>query len=607
MADAAFHRGAAVRDRWCALVDDRQVQRRPAWLDQWDGEAETLYQPWQNGTLNLRHWFAPHNEHRIFFTRLLALGLLRWNHQWDPRLQMVVNAGIFALVFCGLFLALGKTGPGFRVVCWTLLAILGSAPYGATNTLLGFQSQFYFLTGFSLLAIAGLVNGPAGSPFWIAGLVGGCAALVSMGSGLAAPLAVCGALLVGAGRSGAGWNEAIREKWVTILAACLLTGAGLWLRVTPPDHERLAAKSAGDFVAFLIACLSWPGSPMALLAVFVWLPFAGFLVSYVRRRTRDEAGERFVLGLGFWVLIQAAALAVARANSPEQLESRYTNILAFGVLANAICLVWLREALTRFRKVLAGSAILWLIVTGTGLLRASFDGSAFAWKQTMEYRRAATAGFVATQDRNILNAAPPHPDVPRIAGLLEDPAIQAILPAGVRKPLALTPRNGSPTPQFVSGLSMPNPNAISPEVWTMPGIFSRFAIVPPSTRLEYEIRKSNQPSYLLFYVLGSKGEFSITDANSAGRPLIRLPGDPGETAYHAVAYCPGAVCVLRGSSGPTGTIVMEPKDIGMLSIAALVAAVSGPVVFGGGVALALAGLTISWSQGRTVDKRRSGV
>ena len=92
--------------------------------------------------------FAPHNEHRIFFTRVLSLGLLWLNEQWDPRLQMVVNAGLYAILVAALFLFLRRgRSPGFQVFCWLLLAVLGSAPYAATNTLLGFQSQFYFPRG----------------------------------------------------------------------------------------------------------------------------------------------------------------------------------------------------------------------------------------------------------------------------------------------------------------------------------------------------------------------------------------------------------------------------------------------------------------------------
>ncbi len=42
----------------------------PFW-DQWDGEAAGLYQPYLAGHLRWLDLFAPHNEHRIFFTRAL--------------------------------------------------------------------------------------------------------------------------------------------------------------------------------------------------------------------------------------------------------------------------------------------------------------------------------------------------------------------------------------------------------------------------------------------------------------------------------------------------------------------------------------------------------
>jgi hypothetical protein len=154
------------------------------WLDQWDAGAQGLYQPWRTGTLHFQSLFAPHNEHPIFFTRVLALGLLWLNRQSDPRLQMVVNAALYAVIAAGLFLILRRRRtPGFQVSCWVLLAVLCSAPYAATNTLLGFQSQFYFLAGFSLLAIHNLAASRPDSFSWAAGVVAGCAALVSMGSG----------------------------------------------------------------------------------------------------------------------------------------------------------------------------------------------------------------------------------------------------------------------------------------------------------------------------------------------------------------------------------------------------------------------------------------
>src|SRR5437016_3472021 len=60
--------------------------------DQWDGEGATLFKPWRDGTLRLVDFVAPHNEHRMLPSKLLALGLLRLNGQWDARLQMTVNA-----------------------------------------------------------------------------------------------------------------------------------------------------------------------------------------------------------------------------------------------------------------------------------------------------------------------------------------------------------------------------------------------------------------------------------------------------------------------------------------------------------------------------------
>ena len=68
----------------------------PDW-DQWDIEASWLYVPYHEGALTWRSMFSLANEHRVFFTRLLALDLLLVNGQWDPRLQQVVNAGMHAM------------------------------------------------------------------------------------------------------------------------------------------------------------------------------------------------------------------------------------------------------------------------------------------------------------------------------------------------------------------------------------------------------------------------------------------------------------------------------------------------------------------------------
>ena len=57
----------------------------PYW-DQWDVEADHLYRPWMDGSLRWNDLFIPHNEHRIFTTRISALLLfvVKWPSLGSP-------------------------------------------------------------------------------------------------------------------------------------------------------------------------------------------------------------------------------------------------------------------------------------------------------------------------------------------------------------------------------------------------------------------------------------------------------------------------------------------------------------------------------------------
>ncbi len=125
----------------------------PFW-DQWDGEAVKLYKPYFDGTLTFSDWFAPHNEHRIFTTRLLSLGLLLINGIWNPLLQMVINAAlhITALVLC-IVLLTSVIGRKNLLPLLLFALVLFGVPYAWQNTLMGFQSQFYFIVLFHLVNI----------------------------------------------------------------------------------------------------------------------------------------------------------------------------------------------------------------------------------------------------------------------------------------------------------------------------------------------------------------------------------------------------------------------------------------------------------------------
>jgi hypothetical protein len=47
-----------------------------------------------DSALSAEHLLQPHNEHRIFTGRVVALALFAANGAWDPILETIVNAAI---------------------------------------------------------------------------------------------------------------------------------------------------------------------------------------------------------------------------------------------------------------------------------------------------------------------------------------------------------------------------------------------------------------------------------------------------------------------------------------------------------------------------------
>ena len=123
----------------------------PYW-DQWDAEAWYLYKPYIEGKLRLSDLFSAHNEHRIFFSRIIFLTIYEITNGWYPILQMMINGliHIFALIiFTGLITNNQKE---IKQLIFFLL-ILYIFPFSYGNTLFGFQSQFYLVILFSLISL----------------------------------------------------------------------------------------------------------------------------------------------------------------------------------------------------------------------------------------------------------------------------------------------------------------------------------------------------------------------------------------------------------------------------------------------------------------------
>ncbi|MBZ2495560.1 hypothetical protein [Xanthomonas perforans] len=94
----------------------------PFW-DQWGGE-NAIFSAFQNGSLTWQQLLSAHNEHRIFWTRLLTIILFNVNgQQWDNQLEAVVSSGIYcvALTIPVLFAAQALTR--FKAIAMTLVVM----------------------------------------------------------------------------------------------------------------------------------------------------------------------------------------------------------------------------------------------------------------------------------------------------------------------------------------------------------------------------------------------------------------------------------------------------------------------------------------------------
>ena len=419
----------------------------PFW-DQWDGEVAVLFVPFHESRLTWQLMFSLHNEHRVLFTRLLALALLEVNGQWDPRLEQVANAVIHSLTAVLLTVAFWLASGRRHLDLLVLVSLVCFAlPFSWENTLIGFQNAFYFLLLFSMLGLWLTTNyRPFTGPWWLGWLCAICA-LFSAASGFVVCLAIAGVVALKLASDRGGWREAV----VNLGAAALVLALGFAV-ASPPlaHHAYLRARNTADFVGALMQNLSWPWIDIPRLAFLTWLPVGVLVSAAALRRAKTTELERLVVGLSLWVGIQAAALAYGRGAGAALPATRYLDVLSLAFIANVMALVAMLDGArpgTLGRRVAHGAVVCWLLFAAVGVDRLTSNSllNLAAWRQyfaahAVNVRRFLSTGDVAefTSKRPLVEL--PYPDPNRLATQLQDPYIRAILPAAVRLPLRVEPR-----------------------------------------------------------------------------------------------------------------------------------------------------------------------
>lgn len=425
----------------------------PFW-DQWD-ELDRQIRPWFSGTWHALQLFAPHNQHRIAFTRAISLLLAGANgHVFDNLVEAYASAFIYAVLWAVLYALLvhHDTSRARSSLIALAVVVLGVLPFDWENTLIGFQNQFYImaLLAVVLVGIAAYRDLSIGTILLLTVLA--VASLFTMGSGLLAAPAVCFALLLWACR-----KPVPRPRLFVALGSMVLTTvAGLVLLKDGSPVESLRATGALDFLRGLLVAMMWPSqqpsfAPWWMFAALLWAPSAAWLWRFFRTR-RAEANEVFAVSLAGWVFLQYVAIAYSRGHDISSLSSRYSEIAALGIAANAWLALKLaaRRPDARWPQVAIGVAAVlvgWVFWYRTpGDLASMKERYAYAIIETRNVQHYL-AGFPlpAVPESSL---ALPYPKVQRLRSLLDSKEIRALLP-----PAAFLPGDNPHRQASLSGIA----------------------------------------------------------------------------------------------------------------------------------------------------------
>ena len=426
----------------------------PFW-DQWDAEADRLLRPWAEGRLHFLTLFEPHNEHRIFFSRVLALSLFALNNgQWDNLVEAYANVILYAVMLTMLCsqLCARSERKWVRVIFPIFTFLVALQPFGWENTLVGFQSQFYFMAIVAIGMIAISAYRTASLSTFFVLLLLSAASLFTMASGVLACTSVTAVIALRY------WRDRSSPKYVIaiLMSMALITAIGLALIPNLPYHAALRSVGIREHLNAALTSLMWPLQSFnatnwsikhcLAAALLMWLPSLIWLIRFAKYR-RASNSQLFATGLALWVVAQAMAIAHSRGHDMTALASRYMDISAIGLLIN----IWfafdllplpLKSSFGSLRIYVAVAVFFFVASYGLAIrFKADWLGMLERYHLVV-IQTANVRDYVRTKDFSHLNQPflhIPYPDPKRLRSLLDNPTINAMLPISVRAPLPVIP------------------------------------------------------------------------------------------------------------------------------------------------------------------------
>lgn len=314
----------------------------PFW-DEWYTPGAQLAS-YYRGTLTLADLFSQHNEHRLFFPRLVWLPVAILAGHWDVRHEMVLTLCLVCLGSAGLYQLLRFSGgsPAGRAFVFGLMNLLLFSPRQYETLLVGAQGQTFVPT---LALVFALLMNRSRNSLAAKTIVNAALALVgtySFGNGmliwlLGFPLQTRPTADLPARQT----RARILWRAVYILSAAISV-TGYFISYQHPAYSPPLVSPMARFPEIVRFVVVWVGSLFSVSApeicgAFLLLLFAGLTTAAVRqiRRTGGWQPHYPWLILACYTLISAGIAAVARLGFDHSMagDSRYTTFSAFFYIA----------------------------------------------------------------------------------------------------------------------------------------------------------------------------------------------------------------------------------------------------------------------------------
>jgi hypothetical protein len=288
-----------------------------------------LYAKWHDHQLRFVDLFRQHNEHRIFFPKLIYLAFAQVTH-CNVRAEMFFSVLLCCLTSAGIYVLLKRTVPGAQkhLLLWALINLLIFAPVQAENWLWGFQLQVFIPTVClvaSLVALGSRLR--PGVRFVLASLLATIATF-SFGGGIVLwpAIGLCLAL------------QQENRRWLIAWGVIFLLIATLFF--IGYDRQPVLGPPTGDPLDYLVYFAGFNGVALARLPLQQPLLLAGIIgasavllyltacILFVKSGGRPLWASAPWLALGMYAISSAGLAAYTRISwgTQQSLDSRYASI-----------------------------------------------------------------------------------------------------------------------------------------------------------------------------------------------------------------------------------------------------------------------------------------